>query len=466
MKTLFITAYHGFIARNILNTDVLKILRANSDLRIIIFAPPSKKELFEKYYGGPNVIIEGFDLDPIIRTSKSKFWYRLAFLLENTQYVRDQRAEYFYNNKTIFGFLNYQRLKISASILSSLPYSRTLYRWFNSVFAPGNIFEPFIKKYNPYVFFSTDIFGEQDVLFNREAHKNNIPLIGMVRSWDNTTTKGVLRVIPASILSPSPKVKEELIELHDCNAEQIQVVGLPQFDTWLEGPTLSREEFFAYIGADPSKKLLLFAPAGSILSDTDWQLAQILRDAMDAGNLPDVQILVRNHPHHPADFSKFDNDPRFIFETPGVQLRSDDYKGAEIRPDEHDHLRNSVYYSEIVMYVATSLGLDATVFDKPQILISFDGWEKKPYVQSVKRYNQEDCLASLVALGGTKVVYSADEWIAAINAYLKNPKLNQDGRHRTIGRHMYKLDGKAGKRIAQIILNRLHLPFPRIGKFF
>ena len=457
MKTVFITAYHGFIARNILNTDVLKLLRQDSDVRIVVFAPPAKKELFAAYYGGPNVIVEGLDLDPVIRTGRSKFWYRMAFVLQNSRYVKDQRNERLYRNRTLLGYANYLWVNAVAVPLSRLPLARWIYRWLDKNFTSSEVLAPLFEKYRPDLLFSTDVFGEWDVLFLRFAEKHGTPTLGMVRSWDNATTKGVLRFVPQRILVHSQRVKEELVQWHDAKDASVEVIGLPQFDAWIHGPTKSREDFFTEIGADPSKRLILFGPAGAALSDTDWQLCQILSDALEKGGLPPtIQFLVRNHPHHPADLSRFKGNPNFIFETPGITLKQGGEKGRELSPDEHDHLRNSVYYSDMVMYVATSLGLDASVFDKPQILVSFDGFEQKPYVQSVRRYNREDCLSNLISLGGTKVATNAKEWVGAINGYLANPALDHGGRVKTIERHMHILDGKAGERIAHLILNKLN----------
>ena len=455
MKTIFITAYNPFIARNIFNTAVLRRLREQPGLRLILLVGTDKKEFMERYYGGKNVLVEGRDLDSLI--NRNKFWYRLAFLLQNTRYVKDQRAERLSKNNNPRGYLNYWLVNLSAFVLSNLPLAVKLYRMLDYHFSPKDAFSEFFEKYSPSLIFSTDIFGETDILLIREAEYLRVPVIGMVRSWDNPTTKGILRVIPKKIIVHSPIMKRELVKLHGCDVKNIFVAGYPQFDDWLKGPTLSREDFFKKIGADPAKRLVLFAPAGSVLSDTDWQLCQILKEALDDGSLPnDIQFLVRNHPHHPADLSRFQGDSRFITETPGIRDKGWSDKTIEFRPDENDHLRNSVYYSDMVMYVATTLGLDAAVFNKPQIMVSFDGGEKKPYVRSVRRYNREDCLANLVRCGGTRVVRSKEDWLKSINDYLEDPALDQEGRSRTVRNHLYKLDGKAGERIADFILGFLH----------
>ncbi|MEK7659284.1 MAG: CDP-glycerol glycerophosphotransferase family protein [Patescibacteria group bacterium] len=449
-KTIFISAYNPFIARNIFNTGVLGDLRKQTDLQIVLLVPADKKDFMEKYYGGDNIFVEARDFEEYI--NKNKFWYRLAFLLQNTRYVKDQRAERLWKNKNLFRYLNYWLVSLSALILSNLPLARKIYRNLDYHFSSQNAFSEFFEKHQPLLVFSTDIFGETDIFLIREARSRAIPIIGMVRSWDNPTTKGILRVIPEKIIVNSPVMKEELIKFHDCKEENILVAGYPQFDNWLNDQTLSRDDFFKKIGADPVKQLILFAPAGKVLSDTDWQLCQILKEALDDGSLSvNIQFLVRNHPHHPADLSMFKKDPRFIIEIPGMRNKDWSDKKVEYGPEENDHLKNSIYYSDIIMYVATTLGLDATVFNKPQIMVSFDGWESKSYVQSVRRYNREDCLQNLVRCGGTRVVKSKKEWIKSINEYLRDPSLDQAGRDKTVTEHLYRIDGKAGERIANFI---------------
>lgn len=453
MKTILITAYHGWVFRNLLGSEALRILRHHNDLRIVICTPPDKAKFTADTYGGPNVHVHRFDAEEITSKPYNKFWYRLGFLIENTTYVKDQRLERLWRNKSILGYLNYWVVNSVAEILGRLGVAARLYRWLDWRMSPRRAVELILKEYLPDLVVAGDLFGEADVLFLRNASRRNIGTIGMVRSWDNTTTKGILRFVPGRIIANSPTIKSELIKIHRCPGDLISVVGLPQFDSWISGPTLVKEDFFRKIGANPSKRLILFAPAGSVLSDTDWQLCQILKEAIGEGRLSkDLVFLLRNHPQHPAELSKFIPDEHFIVETPGTRTKALDYKGATLGPNENEHLKDSVFHSELVMYVATSIGLDSLVFNKPQIIVSFDGWETRPYVRSVKRYNREDCLFNLVQTGGVRVAGNQQEWVEYINSYLKDKTLDQGGRNRALEEHVYQLDGKAGKRIADCIL--------------
>src|SRR5436190_20879471 len=112
-----------------------------------------------------------------------------------------------------------------------------------------------------------------------------------------------------------------------------------------------------------------------------------------------LHFFVRNHPNHPADLSRFKGNPHFTIQRPRHAFDANE-KNTELEPDEQKLLADLLYHSDVVMYVATSLGLDASAFDKPQIMVSFDGHEKKMYTKSVERYHDEDHTKKATATGG------------------------------------------------------------------
>src|SRR3989344_711445 len=238
-KTILITAFHSFIGRNILGTEISKILKNTPNIRTVVLTFPYKAEFFNQNYGSDNFLVEELDVDYVIRSKKGKFWYRLAFLLQNSQYVKDQRKERLNNNRTIIGHLNYWVVSLTALTLSKLRLARLVYRFFDSLAAPKDMLDTLIAKYQPDLFFSTDIFGEWDVTLARCAKSRKIKTVGMIRSWDNTTTKGILRHFPDYMIALSPNVASELSKFHDWNnSDRTIISGLPQFDGWADGPTI------------------------------------------------------------------------------------------------------------------------------------------------------------------------------------------------------------------------------------
>jgi len=447
MKTLCISAFHSFISKNILNTDVLRSLRDDRDLRVVIFVPAHKADFFRKTYAGGNVLVEGVDVSRIAASRPNILLSRLLFLMIDSHYLWYKRVE---RRDARPGAVSWIKYRVYGALVKILSGSKTLNRLARAAYrrwTPKDFFADALQKYEPALVFATDVFDPFDAQLLNEARHRGVKTLGMVRSWDNCYSKGLMPVLPDRLLANNGLIKEEAATLHDMPADRITVVGLPQFDAFVNDPRMPREEFFRKIGVDPAKRLVLLAPAGAILSDTDWQLCDILARALDEGKLgADVHVFVRNHPHHPADLSRFKGNPRFTFQNPGHVFDANG-KNTELEPDEQRFLADLLYHTDVVAYVATSLGLDSAVYDKPQIMIDFDGYEKKKYTESVARYRDEDHMKKLVATGGAKVVKSPEAFIAAIAAYLKDPTLDKEGRARIVREQLFRIDGKSSGRV-------------------
>jgi len=454
MKTIFITAFHSFISRSILDTDAFKLLAEKPDLKIVIFIPDYKKDFYVQTYGAGNVIIEGVNTEKLSPSRMPYHFQKLAEMFLPTYTKRMWAAGGAPNNKKIKKNIIFYWLELLIFFISeNFKISRRILRAADFHFSSVNIFGDYIEKYRPDLCFATDLISGPDAMFLMAAKKHNIKTVGMVRSWDCATNKSLTRVLPDKIIAINEQVKNEMIKYHDVEAEDIFISGFPQFDLYLKTKPLSREEFFKLIGADPNKRLMFFAPAGKFLSDYDAETAEVLKKALHNGKLPnDIQFLVSYHPQNPADLSNLKNDPNFIIRHLGTAF-GNNVKANELDKESANQLINFIYHSEIIIHHSSSLGLDASIFDKPQIMIAFDGYEKKPFLKSVRRYQKEDNMDGFVKTGAARVVNSSEELIFWVNKYLSNPKIDAVGRARARMEILANPDGDSGRRIANFILS-------------
>jgi len=84
----------------------------------------------------------------------------------------------------------------------------------------------------------------------------------MVRSWDNITNKGLIRIKPDKLVVHNEEVEKETLKYEDIKREDIFVGGIPQFDYYARGERTPREDFFRSRGLNPDKKNILVAPHG------------------------------------------------------------------------------------------------------------------------------------------------------------------------------------------------------------
>jgi hypothetical protein len=450
MKTIFISVFQPFIARNILNTGVLDTL-LQSDCRVVLFVPAKKFDFYRSEYQTERVVVEPFDPEAHMGRIE-KFFQDLAWLLINSNVKRFQEKKRYEQHKNPLRYY-YHRFVIAC--LSPFKLVHTVFRFSDTHFNDSDIFAAYFDTYHPDVVFAPDVFGHADVLLMKSARRHGVRLIGMVRSWDNPTAKHLLRIVPDVLLVHNEIIRDELIALHDVSPSIIRIVGTAHYEYYRTYTPISRDEFFKQIGIDPKKRLMMFAPAGDKFISTDWQTAEILKRAYAAGKIPDdVITLIRIHPSNPTELVGFTPDDHFVIEKPGRKFEGTKERDKELGIPELHHLLDSLHYSELVINVVSSMVLDASVLDRPVVTVGFDGWEKNvPFGNSVGRYLADENMAKLLAIGGTPIVRDPEELIKWINTYLEHPEEDRDGRKKIIDIQCMGLDGHAAERIAAAVLS-------------
>lgn len=451
MKTIFITSLNPFVTRNILFTDVFKTLRAKEGTRFVIFCPAKKVDYFQKNFASPNVVIEGIESQMVSRKDIIFRFIGNNLLNNRTRYIHQRRE--LLKDKNYFKFL---AARFVAQV-GRLPFSKSLFRWAHYAFVNKKKFAEFFKKFKPDLVFAPDIFHDDDVRFLTEAKYRGIKTIGMVRSWDNITNKGVFRIKPDKLVVNNEIAKDEATRLEGMKEADIFVGGMPQFDYYLNEKRSSREEFFKRIQLDPTKRLIMFSPHGNRFHDTDWHIMQILKEAMDGGELPgDVQVLVRFPPNDDVDLGDFVPDERFYIDRPGKIFEAGVYRDQELDRQEMTHLADSLNYMDLLVTYNSSMIIDAAAFNKPAIGVAFDGWSKKPDIyRSIARFMEYDHTQYVLKTGGLWVVRSREELIKAINTYLQNPHYNEEARKKILETQAWKFDGQSGKRIGEFIHSQI-----------
>lgn len=446
-----ITVFHSLVSRNLLYESVLDKLR-ESGVEVVLLVPKLKEDHFQKLLGQKGIKVVAIDTAELVSHPRNIFLQRLAFLLIRSHYLWYKQAERRDARGGVKAWLKYILERIFV-LLFAHPYSRAPFRALFRRYADLGRLRKIIGELSPALVVSTDAFSLADSLVMRAAQAEGAHALSMVRSWDNCYSKGLLPVVPGSMLTNTGLLKQEAHDIHGVPLERIEVIGLPQMDAFFNPPAFDRAAFMRKIGADPEAKLVVFAPGGSVLTDIDWQTCEMLRDALDGGAIAGkVHVLVRNHPHHPADLSRLVADPRFTVELPG-QVMDGNTKNTELLPNDQNHLRETLQAADVVLWVATTLGIDAAALNRPQIMVNFDGYEQRPYLQSVRKYHDEDHMKKLVATGGAHVARSREEMIEWINKYLEKPSLDSEKRQKIIDTQLVYADGRSGDRFARAVIS-------------
>jgi hypothetical protein len=445
IKTIFISSFFGLISRNILSTDVLKILKSEDKLRIVVLVPPSKKDLYQKIYRGDNIFFES------IESKKKKLMETyLTSIFLNSSDTSSRKIHRIIERKkhgkyciTMFYWI--------LSKLSHLKIFRYLLRYFYSIFWTSNSeISHCFDLYSPDAVFSTDIFESSDIDLIIEAKKRNIPIIGMIRSWDNITTKGLNMVIPDKLIVNTPQIKEEAIKYCDFNQKDIFVVGIPHYDAYVTEQRKSKEKLFEELNLDPNKKTVFFAPPSDIYTQGDPVASKIIKTLLSEN----LQLIIRLYIVGKIDLGEIiPIQNKIAIDDPGSGIN---FNNADLTGKD-SHLADLLYHSDVIIAFASTLAIDAIVFNKPIIFVGFDGEENRSYWKSLKRFYDYDHQRSTLKLGGIKLAKSPEELIKYTKDYLYNPNIDKEGRERILFERCWKLDGKSGERLANVLLKFIEL---------
>lgn len=440
-KKIFITSFHPLISRNILSTPLLAML-AERGASINLLIPEKKRDFFEAEFGRPGVTVAGV---PRGLSWRERLIRYLALAAVRTKALDIKRQSDMDGSGAWL-----------AVLIANRPFLRRILRCLDALLSPRSRFGALLDCERPDFVFATDVQNESDVRLIHEARDRGIPVIGMVRSWDNLTSKGLIRALPDVLAVQNEIVRREAIELHGVPAGRIAVVGIPHYDRYLAGPAHERAEFFRMLGLDPTRRLVVYAPVGDRYVGGRPVDRGIIADIADA--LPPTHhLLVRLPPTDSVNLDGLDMPSNVTLMRPGQQLSRDPamFRSNELSPEDDDLLRDTLAHCDLVISGPSTFVIDAAVFDKPVILVAFDGDELNTYHASIARYYDYEHFQPVLASGGVRLARSRDALYAEIAAYLTDPRRDADGRHRIQEEQCWRLDGRATERLASVLLNAL-----------
>lgn len=450
MKTILIPIFDTVVTKNILRTDVFRRLRDVPGLRIVLIPPKGKEESYTKEFGGNGVFVESSTLWH--EAGWGTFFTGLFLHSIPTNFMRIRQIDWFWNTGK---YMHY----VGASVLRFLGHFSL---WRKLLMILGN-FEPIsedirslYEKWKPDVVFATTMIPSLEVSLMRLAHRDKKKVVGMVKSWDNLTSKAFLRVFPDWLIVPNIIGVEEAVRVYDFPKERIVPTGIPQYDSYVHSDFLeNKERFFKDLGLDPKKRTILYAPAGDWMNAHDKEILADILGWIHEGKIPNTQVLLRLHPAYESRTEELVGDPNLVVERPGMRFggaKTYEFFDADVR-----HLASSIAYTDITINTASTMSIEAAVYDKPVILIGYDGKQQPAYKQSVMRYYDREHYVPIVRSGGAWLVESPKEMLEAIEMYLKTPELHREGRKRIVDEECYRMDGQASSRITEVLLKSLEV---------
>lgn len=446
MKTIFITMSDGEVSKSILQSAIFPLLKEKAHL--VLFVSKNTHPYFSQTYAAENVSVEilpAFRFAWVEEAFADVFLYSLhtpSILVKIRHAAAAGGSPIGKWIKLLLWYLGQFRIYRAKF--------RLLYR-----LLPDRSYDAFFEKYHPEVVFAANLTSSEDARLLKAARRYGVQSVGMPKGWDNLTLKTFLPVFPDQLLVQTKEMRSDAVFL-GYPTNRISVTGFPKFDLYADlSLILPREEFMKKLGLDPMRKLILYSGAGGQLAPHDEDILADLITAIADNKIEGMPcVLVRPHPKYPYRTDALPPHSFWVLDRPGkiISAKASDF---EFDRDDVIHLMNSLYHADLLIHTASTLGVEAAIFDKPSITLAYDGHATVSSALSTARYYDYVHMRRVLLTGGMKVAHSLSELVRSTNEYLQDPTIDRAGRDVIVAGNAAPIDGGAGKRVAEAVIQLL-----------
>jgi hypothetical protein len=318
-----------------------------------------------------------------------------------------------------------------------------------------------LRRDPPDVLLTTGPYQYHQPAIAAAARALRIRTLAMVPSWDNLSTKNRMVFQYDGYAVWSEQMRRELHHFYPhSRSVPVYVVGAPQFDVFHQVRfARTREHFCRSVGLSPEKPIILYALGSPNIFREHYSALSLAR-SLKAGELGDVQMLVRPHPAFDQAmeatlFREF--GPQVVVQHTGGTQPNDE----SFFQDESAIVQwvNSFRHADVVVNMSSTATVDAALCDRPVVNLDYDpapGGAQQEYVKEVN--HRWTHFKPVAESGGVWLVNNPKEMLDAVRTYLRYPALHRAQR-RWIVQHVCGFeDGHNGRRLAEAILDFARLP--------
>ena len=469
-KTIFISADHGLALIYFLQSDVVSTLR-KAGFQVVVLVADAMVEVLAREKEGSGIIFEGLRLEQAASyaTRESGEWqWWLQFLRRvglsnriNTaavdSYIRQVAVEE-PNRRRLLMPLAW----LAIALLRRSAYARGLLVRVQQRLVPG-IYQDLFDRYRPDLVVASTPGWRLDRFLLREAGQRGIQTATTIVGWDN----------PSSYSLPGAKVdwvtcwsdiqKTELISGSDWKEEQVHIGGIPSYDGYFQSKwVIPREEYFQLNNLDTDLKLLSYACSFITYAPNLPNVKALANLVSDGALAIQSQLLIRLHPNHFLDVPLFANERREIQRiadaSPNVHVVEPVPLGQDLghySGEDMPEKSSMMAHSDVFVTVYSTMVVETAIHGRPIVSLCLDipgGWRTpRKYSLPLAEIGDWPTHDRFRKASAGKVVYSREQLVEAVNAYLENPRADQDRRDAFVRREVTYTDGSAGRRTGEFL---------------
>lgn len=444
---LAITMFMGMSFRNFISSGTFSLLAENQ--RICILTLSRQAALMEK------IQAEGFRSAAVLPTNLfQKFISKAIEVVELAQYYlfflqhRSATMLKYVERRNKDRQLKWIVAKLLARSAAIIRWQSLITQWPYSLISSKHI-QRTLLPYESLLVLSTDLV--EDKAFSVQAKRMGKKLFMFVHSWDNLPARGFLATKPDLLLVWNNEMKTQAKDLHGLSSENIAVVGVPQYDYYLEiAAKCDLRSALHQMGISDGEQFLTYTCSASRVFPDEEQFIDLA--ARIASNLQ-RKLVIRLHPTErgPQYRAKFGNDDRIIINEPSGEFAASTGSAPTGSKSDLVNFVALMKHSDVVINLASTTTLDANLFLTPVVCIAFNcdpsmngAWNAAHAWYSSTHYD------AIIKSGAIKVAYSAPELKKLITESLLTD-VDMISKRRNLRDRFCPFLGASRERIAEVL---------------
>lgn len=313
----------------------------------------------------------------------------------------------------------------------------------------------FVGELNIDAVFTVTPFHRQEDLLLRACSSMGKQMVTSILSFDNITKRGWIPITYNVYMVWNSLNKAQLNRIYPETVQlPVLVTGAAQFDFYFRTDMLmSEDEWRAEVGItkEPDRKVILYAGGPDSLFPNEPQYLQHLDLAIQNGTIKgNPLVLFRCHPTDNIDrwrtYSDFSGNIIFDASWTGKDV----VYNANVTLADIRKLCSTLAYTDVHINLCSTMTVDGSVFDKPQIGPAYDEVTMKKKQLLNNMYFQEHFLP-VTNSGGLAIASSREQLISFVNEALLHPELHKLERKAILESVITYTDGRSAQRVVDCI---------------
>lgn len=410
----------GMTYRNYILTGIVDKISTNYDVTLLVLSDSKIKQLVEQRGIRYISLKVGFTQKVIRRVTN--FVEKLQYINFYQKHKTNTMAKYIEREKKgiIFPIKN-----VFAFLLGQF-FDNYSYLSFHYQFFIPSLIKKEIKKFDKVFLLSTDELFDKSIL--KFCKINSIECTVAVHSWDNLPARGFMADKPDKLLVWNKIMKEQAKTLHNIENSDVYIIGVSQFYFYktIESQT-SLELFRKLYAIDDNKVVTYTCSAYRVFPDEDLFIDKLIESCQKI----DVVLILRLHPteRYALYINKYSDINNVILDKPSGFFAATLTNDIEDNQDEILRFISLMKYSSVIINLASTISLDAIIFDTPVICISFNiDFRMKDEWNEASKWYESTHYKDIVKSNAIKISKSMEEVENNILLYLNDATCLQQNR--------------------------------------